>query len=116
MAGLEAVDFDGIPVEAEALLLVGEEVLDLAALIALQLDHLAHALRLGVGDDRAIASYGRRQSAWTTLSEGSQERTEFLLDDLQNLLVVELRRNALDRSQGLTSISLWTCVRSLSPD
>jgi len=84
---LEAVDLDGIALKAEAVVLVGEELLDLVALVALQLDHLAHALGLRVGDDCAIAS-------------------ELLLDDLQNLLVVELRRNALDCGQGLTSIAL----------
>lgn len=47
----------------------------------------------------AILSQGRGLDAvW--------ERTEFLLDNLKNLLVVELARNSLDRGQGLTSIAL----------
>jgi hypothetical protein len=44
---------------------------------------------------------------------GRREHTELLLDDFQNLLVVELRRNTLDRSQGFTSIALcrWSSQR-----
>ena len=56
MQGLEAVDLDGLLVETEARVLVGEELLDLETLIALELNHLTHALGLGVTDDCAIAS------------------------------------------------------------
>lgn len=56
MPGLEAVDLDGLLIEAKTLVLVGEEFLDLQALVTLELDHLAHTLGLGVADDRAIAS------------------------------------------------------------
>ena len=45
---------DGLSVELQTLLLVGQELLNILALIALKLNHLAH---LTVGDDRAIASY-----------------------------------------------------------
>jgi hypothetical protein len=38
--------------------------------------------------------------------------TKLLLDDLENLLVIELRRNALHRGQGLTSITF--CATSVS--
>lgn len=56
MHSLETVDFDGLLVEAKAAALVDEEVTDLAALVALELDHLAHALGLGSRDDGTIAS------------------------------------------------------------
>lgn len=49
---------DGIVIEAETVLLIGEKLLDLVALVALQLDHLAHALALSVTDDGSIASFG----------------------------------------------------------
>jgi hypothetical protein len=54
---LEAVDFDGLRIQAETILFVREELLDLVALVSLQLDYLAHSLGLGVADDGAIASY-----------------------------------------------------------
>lgn len=50
--GLETVDLDGLAIKTEALLLVGEEVLNVLSLITLELDHLSH---LGVGNDGAIA-------------------------------------------------------------
>jgi len=87
VSGLETVDFDGLLVEAKTLGLADQKFANLAALVALKLDHLAHALGLGGGDDRAIAS-------------------EILLEDLENFLVVKLGRNALDRGQGLASIAL----------
>lgn len=65
---LETVDLDGLAIKAQALLLIGQEVLDIFALVALELNHLAH---LGVGDDGAIAG-------------------EFLLDHLEDLLLVKL--------------------------
>jgi hypothetical protein len=58
--------------------------LDILALITLELDHLAH---VGIVDDGAIAS-------------------EFLLNDLQNLLLVKLLGQTLDRGQGLATIAL----------
>ena len=77
---------DGLRIKTKALLLVGQEVLDILALISLELDDLTH---LGVCDYGSIAG-------------------ELLLDDLENLLLVELLRQALDGSQGLASIAL--CV------
>lgn len=53
---LETVDFNGLLVEAKTGGLVDEKVADLAALVALELDHLAHALGLCGRDDGAIAS------------------------------------------------------------
>ena len=47
------MDLDGLGVELKALLLVGQKLLDIFALITLELDHLAH---LGVIDNGAIAS------------------------------------------------------------
>jgi hypothetical protein len=86
--GLEAVDLYRLSVEAQAVLLVGHKVLDVLALVALELDHLAH---FRVGDDGAIAG-------------------KLLLDDLEDLLLVELLRQALDRRQRLATIALcWWC-------
>ena len=82
---LETVDLYGLCVQAEALLLVGEELLDILALVALELDHLAH---LRVGNDGAIAG-------------------ELLLDDFKDLLLVKLLGQALDRRQGLATIALY---------
>jgi hypothetical protein len=50
---LETVDLDGLGIKLEALLLVGQELLDILTLISLELNHLTH---LGVVDDGAIAS------------------------------------------------------------
>ena len=65
---LEAVDLDGLAIKAQAFLLVGQEVHNILALVALELDHLAH---LTVCDDGAIAG-------------------ELLLDDFEDLLLVKL--------------------------
>jgi hypothetical protein len=80
---LEAVDLDGLCVEAEAIFLIGHKVLDVLALVALELDHLAH---LRVGDDGAIAG-------------------KLLLDDLEDLLLVKLLGKALDGRQSLATIA-----------
>ena len=37
----------------------------------------------------------------------SEELTEFLLDDLENFLLIELLRQALNSCQCLTTIALW---------
>jgi hypothetical protein len=73
----------GLCIELEAIL-GDEELLNILALISLQLNHLAH---LTVVDDRAIAS-------------------ELLLDDLKDLLLVELLGQALDCGQSLATIAL----------
>lgn len=54
VASLETVDLNGLGIKLKTLLLVGEEVLDVLALVALELDHLAH---LGVVDDGSIAGW-----------------------------------------------------------
>jgi hypothetical protein len=59
MSALEAVDLDGLFVETQAVVLVREELLDLVALITLELDHVSHALGVGVVNDGAIASWWR---------------------------------------------------------
>ena len=67
MSALEAVDFDGLLVETQAVVLVRDELLDLVALVALELDHVAHALGVGVVDDGAIASW------WQDVSDDSRQ-------------------------------------------
>lgn len=84
LQGLESVDFDGLSIESQTVLLIGHELLDIFTLIALELNHLSH---LGVVDDGAIAG-------------------ELLLDDLENLLLVELLGQTLDRGQSLATITL----------
>ena len=66
---------DGLDVKTKALLLVGQEVLDILALVALELDDFAH---LGVCDYGAIAG-------------------KLLLDDLEDLLLVEFLGQSLNR-------------------
>jgi len=78
------VDLDGLGFEAEAFFAVGHEFLDIFTLIPLKLNHLSH---LSVVDDGAIAS-------------------EFLLDDLEDFLLVEFLGQALDSGQGLSTIAL----------
>lgn len=74
MSALEAVDFDGLLVETQAVVLVREELLDLVALVALELDHVAHALGIGVVDDGAIAGWWRRMlAAESTQSKNARD-------------------------------------------
>ena len=75
---------DGLGIKLQTLLLVGQELLDILALISLELNHLAH---LRVVDDGAIAG-------------------KLLLDDLKDLLLVKLLGQTLDRGQRLASIAL----------
>jgi len=82
--GLETMDLDGLGIKLETLLLVGEELLNIFALISLKLDHLSH---LGVNNDGAIAS-------------------KLLLDDLEDLLLIEFLWKTLDSGQSLTTIAL----------
>lgn len=81
---LETMDLDGLSIKLEAFLLIGEELLNIFALITLKLNHLSH---LAVDDDSAIAS-------------------KFLLDDLEDLLLIELLGKTLDGCQSLTTIAL----------
>jgi hypothetical protein len=67
---------DGLRIKSQALLLVGQEVLDILALVALELDDFAH---LGVRDYGAITG-------------------KLLLDHLEDLLLVEFLGQSLDRS------------------
>ena len=86
------MDLYGFGIEPQPLFLIGEELLNILALVALELDHLTH---LRVGDDGAIAS-------------------ELLLDHLEDLLLVKFLGQALDRGQRLTTIALCgTCVSGL---
>lgn len=50
----EPAYLDSLGIKLQALFLVGEELLDIFALITLKLDHLSH---LSIDDDGAIASY-----------------------------------------------------------
>lgn len=68
------MDLDGLRIQLQAFLLIDQKLLHILALVALKLNHLAH---LGVVDDGAIAS-------------------ELLLDHLEDFLLVELLRQALD--------------------
>jgi len=81
---LETVDLDGLGIQLKSFLFIGEEFLYILALIALKLNHLSH---LTINDDGAIAS-------------------EFLLDDLEDLLLIEFLRETLDSRQSLTTIAL----------
>jgi len=80
---LETVDLDSLRIEFEAIF-GDQELLHILSLITLELNHLAH---LTIGDDGAIAG-------------------ELLLDHLENLLLVELLREALNSGQSLTTIAL----------
>ena len=75
---------DGLRIKTKALLLVGQEILDILALISLELDDLTH---LGVCDYGSITG-------------------EFLLDDLEDLLLVKLLGQTLHGGQRLASIAL----------
>lgn len=83
---------DGLRIETKALLLVGQEVLDILALISLELDDFTH---LGVCDYGAIAG-------------------ELLLDDLEDLLLVELLRQTLHGRQCLAAIALCVTLAFVS--
>jgi hypothetical protein len=113
MSDLEAVDLDVLLIETEAVFLVDEEFFDLEALVALQLDHLAHSLGLGVADDRAIASWTHKSQLWRLAGWWHCGRTEFLLDDLEDLFMVKLGGYTLHGRQGLASITLWKSVSQM---
>jgi hypothetical protein len=75
---------DCFGVKTEALLLVGQEVLDILSLIALELDDFAH---LSIAHDGAIAG-------------------KLLLDHFEDLLLVKLLGETLDGRQGFAAIAL----------
>lgn len=91
---LEAVNLDSLAIKAEALFLIGQEVLHIFALVALELDHLSH---LRVCDDGAIAG-------------------KLLLNDLEDLLLVEFLGQTLDRRQGFATIALCAGLTSAVRD
>jgi len=78
------MDFDGLGINLQSLLLVDEKLFHDISLVALKLDHVAG---LFIVDYGAVAG-------------------ELLLNDLEDLLEVELGWNALDGGQGLTTIAL----------
>ena len=75
---------NGLRIETKALLLIGQEFLNVLALVSLELDDLTH---FGVGDYGSIAG-------------------ELLLDDLEDLLLVKLLGQTLHGGQRLASIAL----------
>lgn len=75
---------DRLNIETKSLLLVGQEVLDVFALIALELDDFAH---LGIAYDGAIAG-------------------KLLFDHFEDLLLVKLLGETLDGRQCLAAIAL----------
>lgn len=78
------MDLDGLGVDLQASSLVGQEIADDIALVALQLDHLSGLL---IADDGAVAG-------------------ELLLDHLKDLLEVEFGRDSFDGGQCLAAIAL----------
>ena len=80
---------DAFGIKTKSFLLVGEEVLNILALITLELNNFSH---FGVCYDGSIAG-------------------ELLLDHLEDLLLVEFLGESLDCGQGLASIAL--CKRWL---
>jgi len=78
------MDLDGLSIKLQPFLFVDEELLDILALIALELNYLTH---LAIIDDSAIAG-------------------KLLLDDLKNFFLVKFLGESLDRGQRLSSISL----------
>lgn len=85
------MDLDGLGIQLETFLLVGQELLNIFTLISLELNHLAH---LRVRDDGAIARWAK-VSGGKEGTRGDPTHTELLLDHLQNLLLVELLRKTL---------------------
>lgn len=97
MISLETVDLDSLGIELETFLLVDKKILDVFALIALELDHLAH---LGIVDNGAIASC-KSQSA----------NAECELIDVPNFFLMTLRIFFWSNFFGRP----WTVVRVLRP-
>jgi hypothetical protein len=79
--------------------------LHIFALITLELNHLAH---LTIGDDGAIAGCAKKVSLVISIVRMMcvSSLTELLLDNLEDLLLIELLREALNSGQSLTTISL----------
>jgi hypothetical protein len=104
MWGVAVSYFDRLHVQFKAIF-CDQEFLDIFALIALELNHLAH---LTIGDDGAIAGCSEKSVCviLTIKMMCYLSLTELLLDDLEDLLLIEFLREALDSSQSLTTISL----------
>jgi len=83
----EGIYLDGLWIKLQTLFLIGEELLNILALIALKLDHLSH---LSIDDNGAIASYYSVlvPARVTSYSVGANH-TELLFDDLEDLLLIE---------------------------
>lgn len=94
---------DSLGIKFQAFLLVGEELLNILALIALELDHLPH---LSVDDDGAIASCSTLLAVLHSFRHLEWVHTKFLLDDLEDFLLVELLGKTLNSRQSLTTIAL----------
>lgn len=108
---------DVLGIELQPFFLIHQELLDIFALIALKLNHLSH---LRIIDDCAIASWATEKSARPSLKITScfaclvvLELTEFLLDNLEDFLLVKLLWKTLDSGQGLATISLCTPVSDI---
>ena len=99
---------DGLGIKLQPFLLVHQEFLNIFALIALKLNHLAH---LSVVDDGAIASWASKSRQFlrpkTHVGHRWLKLTKLLLDNLEDLLLVELLWETLDSCQGLTTIALY---------
>ncbi len=79
---------DGLSIKTKSLLLVGQEVLDVFALITLELDDFAH---LGVAHDGSITG-------------------KLLFDHFEDLLLVKFLGKTLDGRQGLAAIALCSIL------
>ena len=75
---------DRLQIKPEPILLIGQEVLHILALVALELDNFAH---LDIAHDSAIAG-------------------ELLLDHFEDLLLVKFLGETLHRRQGFAAIAL----------
>jgi hypothetical protein len=103
---LEPAYLDSLGIKLQALFLVGEELLDIFALITLKLDHLSH---LSIDDDGAIASYCDKSDlcAYNNHIQRKEDPTELLLDDLEDLLLIKFLGETLDSRQSLATIALY---------
>jgi hypothetical protein len=95
---------DGLRIEFEAVF-GDQELLNIFALITLKLDHLTH---LTVCNNRAIASYV--VLALPPINRDLARHTEFLLNDLEDLLLVKLLGETLDSCQCLTTIAFYVTL------
>ena len=97
---------DCLCIKFQALLLVCEKLLNILALIALELDHLSH---LGVDDDGAIASYHTHSSQ--PIYPCPASRQACCIGDLPNFFLMTLRIFFWSNFFGRP----WTVVKVLRP-